>query len=138
MRIACVVAAAIVLCGCARDSAPSAEELIRSADAPFRQGDFLAAATLYEQADELAPDDLEPFYDLALAYYRTNLYDMTLRYLDRIQPHMATGSMRVRCLLLRGDVEYRQAMAGERRCSGWRASATRSALVSGGVGGGLG
>ena len=110
MMTPCILLAiAAICCGCAHEHKPSAAGMIRSADSSWRQGDFLSAAAQYELATDAAPKALEPLYDLALAYYRDKLYEMAGRYLDRVQPN-ATGQLRLRCLLLRGDIEYRLAM----------------------------
>ncbi|HVW11234.1 MAG TPA: tetratricopeptide repeat protein [Bryobacteraceae bacterium] len=109
MKLCCTLAIAVICCGCAQEHKPSGSEIIHSADAAWRRGDFLSAAAAYEQASNAAPQAPEPLYDLALAYYRDKLYDLTRQYLDRVQPS-ATGELRVRCLLLRGNAEYRLAM----------------------------
>lgn len=109
MRRPILLIIAAIGCGCAHEHKPSAATLIRSADSSWRQGDFLSAAAQYELATDAAPKALEPFYDLALAYYRDRLYEMAGRYLDHVQPN-ATGELRLRCLLLRGDIEFRLAM----------------------------
>jgi len=115
----CILAVAAICCGCAHGHKPSATALIRSADSSWRRGEFLSAAAQYELATDAAPKALEPLYDLALAYYRDKLYEMAGRYLDRAQPS-ATGELSLRCLLLRGDIEYRLAMSlpPERRVEG--------------------
>ena len=110
MKWIVVISTALVLSGCGGSHEPTAGDLIRSGEGLWRQNDFLSAAALYERAGEKAPDAPEAFYDLALAYQRTKLYDQAERYLDRAQP-LARGEMLVRCFLLRGDVEYRLAMA---------------------------
>src|SRR6185312_2009027 len=115
-----VILAIAAFCGaCGHEHKPSAAAMIRSADSSWRQGEFLSAAAQYELATDAAPKALEPLYDLALAYYRDKLYEMAVRYLDRVQPS-ATGELRLRCLLLHGDVEYRLAMqqSPERRVQG--------------------
>ena len=76
----------------------------------WMHGDFSSAAAWYERAASLAPDSPEPPYNLALSYYRLRLYEQSLRYLDRAQP-LARGPLRGKCLLLRGDIEFRSAMA---------------------------
>ena len=109
MRRCILLAMAAICSGCSHEHKPSTAAMIRSADPSWRQGDFLSAAAQYELATDAAPKALEPLYDLALAYYRDKLYEMAGRYLDHVQPN-ATGELRLRCLLLRGDIEYRLAM----------------------------
>jgi tetratricopeptide (TPR) repeat protein len=112
MKFYILLAMIAICCGCTHEHRPAAAALLRSADSAWRRGDFSSAALLYEQAGSVAPDAAEPLYDLALTYYRTQNYEMTARYLDRAQPS-TTGAMRARCLLLRGDAEYRLAMAAQ-------------------------
>jgi len=109
MRRCILLTIAAICCGCSHEHKPSAAAIIHSADSSWRQGDFLSAAGQYELATDAEPKALEPLYDLALAYYRDKLYEMAGRFLDRAQPN-AAGELRLRCLLLRGDIEYRLAM----------------------------
>ena len=78
-------------------------------DAAFARGESTPAAEWYERASGLAPESPEPLYNLALTYYRMGGRELTLRYLDKAQA-MAHGPMLARCLLLRGDIEYRDAL----------------------------
>ncbi len=109
MRRSILLAIAALCCGCSHEQKHSAAAIIHSADSSWRQGDFLGAAARYELATDVAPKALEPLYDLALAYYRDKLYEMAGRFLDHAQPN-ATGELLLRCMLLRGDIEYRLAM----------------------------
>jgi tetratricopeptide (TPR) repeat protein len=104
------VGLAIILLTGAGDNKPSAADVSGFGDAAWRSGDFQAAAEWYEQAVELAPESPEPSYNLALTYYRMKLFGQAMRYLDKAQV-LAHSSLLARCLLLRADIEYRNAMA---------------------------
>jgi tetratricopeptide (TPR) repeat protein len=104
------VGLAILLMTGADDHKPSAADVSGLGDTAWKSGDFQAAAEWYEQAVEFAPESPEPSYNLALTYYRMKLFGQALRYLDKAQV-LAHGSLLGRCLLLRADIEYRNALA---------------------------
>jgi len=103
---------ALILFAAANGGAQPGDDLARLNDlgaTAWNSSDFSAAAAWYERAMSLAPDAPEPLYDLALSYYRLKSYDLSLRYLDRAQAK-ALDPLRGKCLLLRADIEYRNAL----------------------------
>jgi tetratricopeptide (TPR) repeat protein len=100
---------AMILLAGTGDRGPSLSDLSGFGDAAWKRGDFEAAAGWYEQAGELAPESPEPSYNLAVTYYRMKLFEQAVRYLDKAQV-LAHGPLLGRCLLLRADMEYRNAL----------------------------
>ncbi len=93
-------------------AAPASDDFARFGkfgDAGWARGEFTQAAEWYERAAGLEPDAPEPLYNLALTYYRSGSHDLCLRYLDKAQA-LSHGALRDRCLLLRADLEFRDAM----------------------------
>ena len=101
-------AVAILLLAGAEDRDPSAKDIVRLGNAAWSRGDFQGAAVWYERAAGLAPNSPETSYDMALSYYRLGLYAQSVRYLDREQA-IAQGQLLARYLLLRADMEYKNA-----------------------------
>jgi hypothetical protein len=94
-----------------QDSKP-ADSLPPDGDRAWKHKDYLNAAVDYQRQANLTPGAPEPWYNAALAWRRQGWRAETLNALDKAEA-AARGSLRQRCLLLRADLEYRDALPKE-------------------------
>ncbi|CAK3981044.1 hypothetical protein B0A55_09923 [Lecanosticta acicola] len=67
----------------------------------YRQGKFTDALPLYEQADELAPDDPAPLSNVSVAHFELGDYKSAVTACDRALEHQKDEAKRQKILLRR-------------------------------------